>query len=108
MNRALVLIVSWLALAFQGAECIRYSEVFPHGEKAGDSLLPKGDNVNVTANLRWSYNIFGSERNKITVSWFFSSLASQLKSMLTSRKQYKTLWLPVHVVAQKVIERLPT
>ena len=76
MNRSLPLIVSSLVLALQIAECIRYSEVFPHGEKAGDSLLPKGDNVNVTANLRWSYNIFGTERNQITVSGFFPTVAN--------------------------------
>ena len=76
MNRVLFLIVSSLALGLQIAECIRYSEVFPHGEKAGDSLLPKGDNVNVTANLGWPYNIFGTERNKITVSEFFGTVAS--------------------------------
>ena len=76
MNRAPLLIVSSLVLALQIAECIRYSEVFPHGEKAGDSLLAKGDNVNVTTNLRWSYNIFGTERNKITVSGLFRTAAT--------------------------------
>ena len=79
MNRTLLLSVSSLVLALQIAECIRYSQIFSHGEKAGDSVLAKGDNVNVTANLQWSYNIFGTERNEITVSGLFRTVASYLK-----------------------------
>ena len=55
-------------MTVQVSEGIRYSELFPHGADAGDMVLDKGDNIVVTARLRWPMPIFGTERNEITVS----------------------------------------
>ena len=69
MARAIIMIVTVLLCTFlQLTEGIRYSEVFPHGVDAGDTVLAKGDTVSATVTLQTSLPVFGRARNQLIVS----------------------------------------